>query len=273
MTLPTKRNPANVLMTVGFLFFFKDRVRVSSIRELMQLARHLKTDLLFYFDYSPLQVITNISSHITQPVKRFSHYVMMCLFGQLHIREKSILTYVFLKGSMSSVKSCGLVYFVKCKLHVLFAIELKKLLWTTKSQLLVQQICLARIIYNVTHNKLMNFEKLLGQEVLKNHNRNHRFVDPCLFMCLPCYLHLFYRFKQLFLFFTWSEMSSVSSPHPPPVPLSNGRQCERDSQGVWLFTCLHVLAMSEHTAPFQCLKFLFLQILLLSPGYFPRTTK
>ena len=45
-------------------------MRVSSIRELMQLARHLKTDLLFYFDYSPLQVITNISSHITQPVKR-----------------------------------------------------------------------------------------------------------------------------------------------------------------------------------------------------------
>lgn len=171
MTLPTKRNPANVLMTVecklcrkprykgyfrnfckklkktpqydftseekpgkrfddcGFsFFFFKDRVRVSSIRELMQLARHLKTDLLFNFDYSPLQVITNISSHITQPVKRFSHYVMMCLFGQLHIREKSILTYVFLKGSMSSVKSCGLVYFVKCKLQVLFAIELKKLL-------------------------------------------------------------------------------------------------------------------------------------------------
>ena len=103
-------------------------MRVSSIRELMQLARHLKTDLLFYFDYSPLQVITNISSHITQPVKRFSHYVMMCLFGQLHIREKSILTYVFLKESMSSVKSCGLVYFVKCKLQVLFAIELKKLL-------------------------------------------------------------------------------------------------------------------------------------------------
>ena len=103
-------------------------MRVSSIRELMQLARHLKTDLLFYFDYSPLQVITNISSHITQPVKRFSHYVMMCLFGQLHNREKSILSYVFLKGAMPSVKSCGVVYFVKCKLHVLFAIELKKLL-------------------------------------------------------------------------------------------------------------------------------------------------
>ena len=63
----------------------------------------------FYSHYSSLQVITNISSHITQPVKRFSHYVMMCLFGQLHIREKSILTYVFLKGSMSSVKGCGLV--------------------------------------------------------------------------------------------------------------------------------------------------------------------
>ena len=206
-------------------------------------------------------------------MKRFSHYVMMCLFGQLHIREKSILAYVFLKGPMSSVKSCGLVYFVKCKLQVLFAIELNKLLWTTKSQLLVQQMCLARIIYNVTHNKLMNFEKLLGQEVLKNHNRNHRFVDPCPFMCLPCYLHLFYRFKRLFLCFTWSEMSSVSSPHPHPVPLSNGGQYERDSQGVWLFTCLHVLAMSEHTAPFQCLKFLFLQILLLLPGYFPRITK
>ena len=70
MTLPAKRNPANVLMTVGYFFFFKDRVRVPLIRELMQLARHLKTDLLFYFDYSPLQVITNISSHITQPVKR-----------------------------------------------------------------------------------------------------------------------------------------------------------------------------------------------------------
>ena len=142
----------------------------------------------------------------------------MCLFGQLHIREKSVVTYVFLKGPMSSVKSCGLVYFVKCKLQVLFAIELKKLLWTTKSQLLVQQMCLARIIYNVTHNKLMNFDKLLGQEVLKNHNRNHRFVDPWTFMCLPCYLHLFYRFKRLFLCFTWSEMSSVSSPTPPPPP-------------------------------------------------------
>ena len=57
---------------------------------------------------------------------------MMCLFGQLHIREKSILTYVFLKGAMSSVKSCGLVYFVKYKLHVLFAIELKKLLVNDK---------------------------------------------------------------------------------------------------------------------------------------------
>lgn len=46
MTLPAKRNLANVLMTVGFRFS-KDRVRVSSIRELMQLARHLKTDLIF----------------------------------------------------------------------------------------------------------------------------------------------------------------------------------------------------------------------------------
>ena len=124
----SEEKPGKRFDDCGFSFFFKDRVRVSSIRELMQLARHLKTDLLFYFDYSPLQVITNISSHITQPVKRFSHYVMMCLFGQLHIREKSILTYVFLKESMSSVKSCGLVYFVKCKLQVLFAIELKKLL-------------------------------------------------------------------------------------------------------------------------------------------------
>ena len=177
----------------------------------MQLARHLKTDLLFYFDYSPLQVITNISSHITQPVKRFSHYVMMCLFGQLHIGEKSILTYVFLKGSMSSVKSCGLVYFVKCKLQVLFAIELKKLLWTTKSQLLVQQICLARIIYNVTHNKLMNFEKLLGQSITGSSIR----ASLCVCRVISTF---FYRFKRLFLCFTWSEMSSVSSSHPPPPP-------------------------------------------------------
>ena len=84
----------------------------------------------------------------------------------------------------------------------------------------------------------MNFEKLLGQEVFTNHNRNpfqssDRFVHPCLFMCLPCYLHLFYRFKRLFLCFTWSEMSSVSSTHPrplPPPPSPNGRQCDRDSR-------------------------------------------
>ena len=235
----------------------------------MQLARHLKTDLLFYFDYSPLQVITNISSHITQPVKRFSHYVMMCLFGQLHIGEKSILTYVFLKGSMSSVKSCGLVYFVKCKLQVLFAIELKKLLWTTKSQLLVQQICLARIIYNVTHNKLMNFEKLLGQSITGSSIR----ASLCVCRVTSTF---FYRFKRLFLCFTWSEMSSVSLPHPPPPPSPFQREAMRERlawQGVWLFTCLHVLPMSEHTAPFQCLKFLFLQILLLLPGYFPTITK
>ena len=146
MTLPTKRNPANVLMIVGFLYLFL-RQGASFIDSWVDATCASFEDRLdFYFDCSPLQVITNISSHITQPVKRFSHYVMMCLFGQLHIGEKSILTYVFLKGSMSSVKSCGLVYFVKCKLHVLFAIELKKSLWTTKSQLLVQQICLVRII-------------------------------------------------------------------------------------------------------------------------------
>ena len=46
MTLLAQSNLSNVLMTVGFLFF-KDRVRVSSIRELMQLARHLKTDFIF----------------------------------------------------------------------------------------------------------------------------------------------------------------------------------------------------------------------------------
>ena len=87
-------------------------VRVSSIRELTQLARHLKTDLIFFRLFDPLQVRTNISSHITQPVKCFFQYVMMCLFGQLHIREKSILTYVFLKVAMSSVKGYGLVYCV-----------------------------------------------------------------------------------------------------------------------------------------------------------------
>ena len=144
MTLPAK--PGKRFDDCGFSLFFL-RQGASFIDSWVDATCASFEDRFdFYFDYPLLKVITNISSHITQPVKRFSHYVMMCLFGQLHIREKSILTYVFLKGAMSSVKSCGLVCFVKCKLHVLFAIELKKLLWTTKSQLLVQQICLARII-------------------------------------------------------------------------------------------------------------------------------
>ena len=154
ITLPTKRNPANVLMTVecklrrklcykgyfrdfckkfkkkkkntlqhdftseeksgkrfddcGFSFF--KRQGASFIDSWVDAACASFEDRSdFYFHYSSLQVITNISSHITQPVKRFSHYVMMCLFGQLHIREKSILTYVFLKAAMSSVKGCDLV--------------------------------------------------------------------------------------------------------------------------------------------------------------------
>ena len=70
MTLPTKRNPANVLMIVGFLYFFL-RQGASFIDSWVDATCASFEDRFdFYFDCSPLQVITNISSHITQPVKR-----------------------------------------------------------------------------------------------------------------------------------------------------------------------------------------------------------
>ena len=107
MTLPAK--PGKRFDDCGFSLFFL-RQGASFIDSWVDATCASFEDRFdFYFDYPLLKVITNISSHITQPVKRFSHYVKMCLFGQLHIREKSILTYVFLKGSMSSVKGCGLV--------------------------------------------------------------------------------------------------------------------------------------------------------------------
>lgn len=118
MTLPAKSGKRSD--DCGFSFFL--RQGASFINSWVDATCASFEDRFdFYFDYSPLKVITNISSHITQPVKRFSHYVMMCLFGQLHIREKSILTYVFLKGSTSSVKGCGLVWFVSNANHTSFS--------------------------------------------------------------------------------------------------------------------------------------------------------
>ena len=71
----------------------------------------------------------------------------------------------------------------------------------------------------------MNFEKLLGQEVFKT-TIAIRFsllsglsIHAFLCVCRVIYT-FFYRFKRLFLCFTWSEMSSDPSLRltPPPRP-------------------------------------------------------
>ena len=90
MTLPTKRTPANVLMTVGFLFFktgceFDRFVSWCNLRVIWR-------TIWFYFDCSPLQVITNISSHITQPVKRLPLCYDVSIRSTAHQRE--VYTYL-----------------------------------------------------------------------------------------------------------------------------------------------------------------------------------
>ena len=93
----------------------------------------------------------------------------------------------------------------------------------------------------------MNFEKLLGQEVFKT-TIAIRFsllaglsIHAFLCVCRVIYT-FFYRFKRLFLCFTWSEMSSDPSlrltPPPPPPTQREAMRETRPARGL----IVHLLA-------------------------------
>ena len=94
---------------------------------------------------------------------------------------------------------------LECQFRVLNHYATENILWMTKSQLPIKQICLPSIISHVTNNRNELWKtvsvKSFQKPQLQSFSISIKFVHPCLRLYLLYYLYLLLTFWAVFLYF------------------------------------------------------------------------